>query len=176
MKRVAWWPAVVTLSLGNLWRTPPIRRQQTAVAVSAGIPTSQGSQYLDILQYYICTYALMRFHKDGFPSVYCFEGCKTKLGFNRKLDVDLKLFPPPRPPTCLPSACPRDEQTAQRPAPRMSCQYIVYPWAQKYIVTVRVRMFKYTLLDGLITSFVFTLSHGMNASIQIHSFVGCTYR
>ena len=37
-----------TLSFGNLWRTPPMSRQQTAVAVSAGIPTSQGSQYLDM--------------------------------------------------------------------------------------------------------------------------------
>ena len=31
-----------TFSLGNLWRTPPIRMQQTAVAVSAGIPTCAG--------------------------------------------------------------------------------------------------------------------------------------
>ena len=31
----------------HLWRTPPISRQQMAVAVSAGMPTSQGSQYLE---------------------------------------------------------------------------------------------------------------------------------
>ena len=37
------------MSLGKRSSTPPIRMEQTAAAVSAGIPTSQGSQYLAIL-------------------------------------------------------------------------------------------------------------------------------
>ena len=37
------------MSLGKRCSTPPMRMQQTAAAVSPGIPTSQGSQYLAIL-------------------------------------------------------------------------------------------------------------------------------